>query len=168
MDSNILITICARGGSKGIPKKNICILFIYLLILFIAIPVLEIIIFIEIGSFVGTFNTILLTFLTAIVGVYLVRQQGLSTIQKIMVQLQSGERPVVTMFEGLVILVAGVLLLTPGFFTDTIGFLGLIPVTRTLMIRLVQTTMMKRYNVHQDDTIEGEYIDLDHDGDQKN
>ena len=134
-------------------------MFIYLLILLIAIPVLEIIIFIEIGSFVGTFNTILLTFLTAIVGVYLVRQQGLSTIRKIMVQLQSGERPVVTMFEGLVILVAGVLLLTPGFFTDTIGFLGLIPVTRTLMIRLVQTTMMKRYNVHQDDTIEGEYID---------
>ena len=85
-----------------------------------------------------------------------------------MVQLQSGERPVVTMFEGLVILVAGVLLLTPGFFTDTIGFLGLIPVTRTLMIRLVQTTMTKRYNVHQDDTIEGEYIDLDDDGDQKN
>ena len=143
-------------------------MFIYLLILFIAIPVLEIIIFIEIGSFVGTFNTILLTFLTAIVGVYLVRQQGLSTIRKIIVQLQSGEKPVVTMFEGLVILVAGVLLLTPGFFTDTIGFLGLIPITRTLMIRLVQTTMMKRYNVHQDDTIEGEYIDLDDDGDQKN
>ena len=85
-----------------------------------------------------------------------------------MVQLQSGAKPVVTMFEGLVILVAGVLLLTPGFFTDTIGFLGLIPVSRTLMFRLVQTTMMKRYNVHQDDTIEGEYIDLDDDGDQKN
>ena len=111
-------------------------MLIYLLILFIAIPVLEITIFIEIGSFVGTFNTILLTFLTAIVGVYLVRQQGLSTIRKIMVQLQSGERPVVTMFEGLVILVAGVLLLTPGFFTDTIGFLGLIPVTRLSLIHI--------------------------------
>ena len=83
-------------------------------------------------------------------------------------QLQSGEKPVVTMFEGLFILFAGVLLLTPGFFTDTIGFFGLMPVTRTLMIRLAQTTMMKRYNVHQDDTIEGEYIDLDDDGDQKN
>ena len=113
-------------------------MFIYLLILFIAIPVLEIIIFIEIGSFVGTFNTILLTFLTAIVGVYLVRQQGLSTIQKIMVQLQSGEKPVVTMFEGLVILVAGVLLLTPGFFTDFFGFLLLVPKFRYWIFRKIE------------------------------
>tara|TARA_B100001057_G_scaffold140363_1_gene140048 strand:- start:1791 stop:2219 length:429 start_codon:yes stop_codon:yes gene_type:complete len=141
-------------------------LFIYLLIIFISIPVLEIIVFIEIGSFIGTFNTILLTFLTAIIGVYLVRQQGLSTIQKIMLQLQSGERPVGTMFEGLVILVSGVLLLTPGFFTDTIGFLGLIPVTRKFMIKLIQTTMIKKYNVDQENTIEGEFIDLD-DEDQK-
>ena len=111
-------------------------MFIYLLILFIAIPVLEIIIFIEIGSFVGTFNTILLTFLTAIVGVYLVRQQGLSTIQKIMVQLQSGEKPVVTMFEGLVILVAGVLLLTPGFFTDIIGFGIFIPIVQNFITKV--------------------------------
>ena len=141
-------------------------MFIYLLIIFISIPVLEIIVFIEIGSFIGTFNTILLTFLTAIIGVYLVRQQGLSTIQKIMLQLQSGERPVGTMFEGLVILVSGVLLLTPGFFTDTIGFLGLIPVTRKFMIKLIQTTMIKKYNVDQENTIEGEFIDLD-DEDQK-
>ena len=141
-------------------------MFIYLLIIFISIPVLEIIVFIEIGSFIGTFNTILLTFLTAIIGVYLVRQQGLSTIQKIMLQLQSGERPVGTMFEGLVILVSGVLLLTPGFFTDTIGFLGLIPVTRKFVIKLIQTTMIKKYNVDQENTIEGEFIDLD-DEDQK-
>jgi len=104
-------------------------LFILLLIIFVLIPVIEISLFIEIGSFVGSFNTILLIFTTALIGVYFVRQQGISTYYKLYNQLQNQEAPIQTMFEGLVILISGILLITPGFFTDTLGFLGLIPLT---------------------------------------
>ena len=92
--------------------------------LFILIPIIEISLFIEIGSIIGSFYTIMLIFVTAIVGVFFVRQQGISTFQKLTSQLQNLESPVQTMFEGLVILISGILLITPGFFTDTLGFLG--------------------------------------------
>ena len=93
--------------------------------LFILIPIIEISLFIEIGSIIGSFYTIMLIFITAIVGVFFVRQQGISTFQKLTSQLQNLETPVQTMFEGLVILIYGIHLITPGFFTDALGFLGL-------------------------------------------
>ena len=75
----------------------------------------------------------MLIFITAVVGVFFVRQQGISTFQKLTFQLQNLETPVQTMFEGLVILISGILLITPGFFTDAFGFLGLIPFTRIIL-----------------------------------
>ena len=132
--------------------------------LFILIPIIEISLFIEIGSIIGSFYTIMLIFITAIVGVFFVRQQGISTFQKLTSQLQNLETPVQTMFEGLVILISGILLITPGFFTDALGFLGLIPFSRIIFIKLVASYILSRYGKqsHQNEnTIEGEFIDID-------
>ena len=132
--------------------------------LFILIPIIEISLFIEIGSIIGSFYTIILIFVTAIVGVFFVRQQGISTFQKLTSQLQNLETPVQTMFEGLVILISGILLITPGFFTDALGFLGLIPFTRIIFIKLVASYILSRYGKQSNqnkNTIEGEFIDID-------
>ena len=132
--------------------------------LFILIPIIEISLFIEIGSIIGSFYTIMLIFITAIVGVFFVRQQGISTFQKLTFQLQNLETPVQTMFEGLVILISGILLITPGFFTDALGFLGLIPFSRIIFIKLVASYILSRYGKQSNqnkNTIEGEFIDID-------
>ena len=132
--------------------------------LFILIPIIEISLFIEIGSIIGSFYTIMLIFITAIVGVFFVRQQGISTFQKLTFQLQNLETPVQTMFEGLVILISGILLITPGFFTDALGFLGLIPFSRIIFIKLVASYILSRYGKRSnqnENTIEGEFIDID-------
>ena len=132
--------------------------------LFILIPIIEISLFIEIGSIIGSFYTIMLIFITAIVGVFFVRQQGISTFQKLTSQLQNLETPVQTMFEGLVILISGILLITPGFFTDVLGFLGLIPFSRIIFIKLVASYILSRYGKQSNqnnNTIEGEFIDID-------
>ena len=146
-------------------------MFFLLVTVFILIPIIEISLFIEIGSNIGSFNTICLIFLTAVIGVYFVRQQGLSTFQRLANQIQKLETPIQTVGEGLVILLSGVLLITPGFFTDAIGFLGLIPFTRIFFIKLVATFILSRYGVHKkkaDDTIEADYFEIDEsEGDNK-
>tara|TARA_B100001248_G_scaffold194955_1_gene149772 strand:- start:28 stop:462 length:435 start_codon:yes stop_codon:yes gene_type:complete len=139
-------------------------LFFIIIAIFVLIPIIEISLFIEIGSIIGSFYTVMLIFLTAIVGVFFVRQQGISTFQKLASQLRNLEAPVQTMFEGLVILIAGILLITPGFFTDALGFLGLIPVSRIIFIKLVASYILSRYgnqNNQHDSTIEGDYIEIE-------
>lgn len=101
-----------------------------ILALFILTPLIEIYLFIEIGTAIGAWQTILLIVVTAVIGVALLRRQGLSTIQKIQAQMQRGELPAVGMLEGIMLFIAGAILLLPGFFTDTIGFLLLIPPLR--------------------------------------
>ena len=149
-------------------------MFFYLLIIFIILPIIEISIFIQVGGFVGTFNTILIIFLTAAVGVYFVRQQGFRTFQKIAVELQNQQIPVQGMFDGLVILVAGILLVTPGFLTDIIGFLGLIPHTRAFLLTVIKNLFLQRYsNAHKqykqdiDETIDGDFIEIEEDNEEK-
>jgi UPF0716 protein FxsA len=145
-------------------------LFLLLLIIFIVIPIIEISLFIEIGSFVGSFNTILLIFTTALIGVYFVRQQGISTYSKLYNQLQNQEAPIQTMFEGLVILISGILLITPGFFTDALGFLGLIPLTRVIFIKIVANSVLSRYGMKNqssdDGSIEGDFEEINDDEDK--
>ena len=149
-------------------------MFFYLLIIFIILPIIEISIFIQVGGFVGTFNTILIIFLTAGVGVYFVRQQGFRTFQKISYELQNQQIPVQGMFDGLVILIAGIFLVTPGFLTDTIGFLGLIPQTRVFLLGIIKNLFLHRYsNVHKqykkgmDETIDGDFIEIEDDNEEK-
>ena len=149
-------------------------MFFYLLIIFIILPIIEISIFIQVGGFLGTFNTILIIFLTAAVGVYFVRQQGFRTFQKIFSELQNQQIPVQGMFDGLVILVAGILLVTPGFLTDIIGFLGLVPQTRVFLLGIIKKIFLQRYsNVHKqykkdmDETIDGDFIEIEDDNEEK-
>ena len=139
-------------------------MFFIFIALFILIPIVEISLFVQIGGFIGAFYTILLTFLTAIIGVLLVRQQGISTFHKLSAQLQNLETPVQTLFEGIVIFISGILLITPGFFTDALGFFGLVPVTRIIFIKIVASYILSRYGVKQktnDKIFEGEFVELD-------
>ena len=132
----------------------------WLFILFFTVPVIEIVLFIKVGSAIGLIPTVFVILITALAGTFFVKQQASQLFDLFKRKAGNLEDPSEPIGHGVLVLFAGALLLTPGFFTDTIGFLGLIPVTRTLMIRLVQTTMMKKYNVHQDDTIEGEYKEV--------
>ena len=139
-------------------------MFFIFIAFFILIPIVEISLFVQIGGFIGAFYTILLTFLTAIIGVLLVRQQGISTFHKLSAQLQNLETPVQTLFEGIVIFISGILLITPGFFTDALGFFGLVPVTRIIFIKIVASYILSRYGVKQktnDKIFEGEFVELD-------
>jgi UPF0716 protein FxsA len=111
-------------------------LFTLLLLAFIAVPVFEIYLFVEIGGLIGAPATIGLVLLTALVGAWLLRLQGLATIARVRGQLESGQLPAMELLEGVVLVFCGALLLTPGFFTDLIGFLGLIPPVRRGLIGL--------------------------------
>jgi UPF0716 protein FxsA len=103
------------------------------LAVFILVPILELYLLIQVGSHIGALNTILLVLLTAGIGVSLLRKQGLTTLQRVQSQMQQGEIPALGMLEGMLLFFAGALLLTPGFVTDTIGFLLMIPPLRKLI-----------------------------------
>lgn len=109
--------------------------FSILLILFLAIPVLEIYLLIKIGAVIGAFPTVFMVVFTAVLGAWLLRIQGFATLNRVRQTMAQGGIPAIEMLEGAVLLVAGALLLTPGFFTDTIGFLCLVPSFRRVLIR---------------------------------
>ncbi|WP_290652647.1 FxsA family protein [Aquisalimonas sp.] len=115
-----------------------------LLLLLIVVPLVEIFILIEVGSVIGALSTIGLCVLTAVIGGLLLRQQGLDTLQRARVNLDRGAVPALELFEGLVLAVGGVMLLTPGFATDVVGFACLIPATRRGLVHAV----MRRVHVH--------------------
>ena len=117
---------------------------IYLLALFVGIPVIELYFLIKLGSFIGAFNTILIIFGTAILGAYLTKKEGLQVLKNIELCLANGEMPSYHIIEGFLILIAGFLLLTPGFITDTIGFLILFPATRFLFIKFMINYLNKK------------------------
>jgi len=108
-------------------------------ILFIAIPLVELYVIVAVGEEIGAFWTIILVLLTAIIGVNLLRIQGMSTLMKAQRSMAQGTIPAMEMVEGLALAVAGVLLITPGFITDSIGFLCLIPASRRAIIRYILT-----------------------------
>ncbi|SDE27575.1 FxsA family protein [Rhodospira trueperi] len=105
-----------------------------LLFAFIGVPILEIAVFIQVGGFIGLGATLVLVVLTAIAGTLLLRAQGLSTLGRARASLDRGEVPVREVFDGACLLVGGVLLLTPGFVTDTLGFLLLLPPFRGVVL----------------------------------
>ena len=126
-------------------------MFRLLLAGFICIPIIEIYLLIHIGGFIGAIPTIGLVLLTAVIGVYLLRQQGLATLGTIQSSLDRHELPAVPLVEGLILLVAGAFLLTPGFFTDSVGFLCLVP-----RIRQALAAQLLRYFVLHHVTEDGE------------
>ncbi|MDX1518514.1 MAG: FxsA family protein [Gammaproteobacteria bacterium] len=140
-------------------------MFKILLFLFITVPLLEIFLLLQVGSVIGAWNTVGLILLTAIVGTLLLRQQGLATLTRVHETLDRGRIPAGALVEGLILLFAGALLLTPGFFTDAIGFACLVPgLRRKLAGHLLAWFMEHRRsaeNIEQPDIIEGEYWEED-------
>lgn len=112
------------------------------LLLFLAMPLIEVAAFVKIGGQIGAFWTIVLTVFTAFLGAFLVRTQGIRTLFNVKDQLAHGQLPAVAVVEGIILLVCGALLLTPGFISDTLGFLGLIPVIRTALASRIMTRVM--------------------------
>ncbi|HHJ34955.1 MAG TPA: FxsA family protein [Gammaproteobacteria bacterium] len=108
-------------------------------LLFIIIPLVELYFIIVVGEAIGAFWTVILVILTAVIGVNLLRVQGMSTLAKAQRNMAQGQIPAMEMMEGIALAVAGVLLITPGFITDTLGFLCLIPASRQAIIRYLMT-----------------------------
>ena len=129
------------------------------LILIIVIPLIEIYLFIKIGSSIGAFNTISLILITAIVGVYYARYEGLNTLKSAISQIVTNKLPIYEIISGAALAIASLLLILPGFATDLIGLLLIFPVTRRIIFRKV-STKYKQSN-KSNDPIEGEYKDLD-------
>jgi UPF0716 protein FxsA len=117
-------------------------MFPLILVLFLAVPIVEIYLLIQVGQVIGAGWTILLVVLTAVIGVWLLRIQGLSTLTRAQQKLQANEMPAREILEGMALVVAGALLLTPGFFTDAIGFLLLFPPTRIALVNLAASRMV--------------------------
>ena len=130
-----------------------------LLLIILFIPLLEIYLFIEIGGQIGAFNTILIILTTAIVGIYFVRLQGLSTLKSGVTQIYKNQIPVYEMMSGAALALAAVLLIVPGFATDLVGFILIIPLTRNLVFKFLKKKYTKKRI--KDDLIEGEYEDKD-------
>ncbi len=105
----------------------------YLFLLFVLIPIVEIALLIQVGSAIGVLPTIAIVIVTAVIGTAMLRQQGMATLQKAQQRLQSGQMPAQQIGEGILLLIGGALLLTPGFATDAFGFACLIPWTRRWM-----------------------------------
>ena len=108
-------------------------LFKFLFLVFLIVPIIEIFVLIEVGSVIGALPTIALVVATAVIGAALIRAQGFATLARLQRELASGEMPALTLLEGVFILVAGALLLTPGFVTDIVGFCFLTPPLRRSM-----------------------------------
>jgi len=132
----------------------------------ILIPVIEIYIFIKIGSQIGAFNTILLIFFTAAVGVFYARFEGLNTVKSAMSQLIKNELPAYEIISGATIAFAALLLILPGFATDVLGFLLIFPITRKLIFGRYIKKFKDKSNIKKP-YIEGEFEDIKDDDEQK-
>ena len=128
-------------------------------LLFIGLPALEVFLMIKIGGKIGAINTVSLIFLTAVVGIYFAKQQGIRTIRSGVTNLYQNKTPIKEIVAGASIAVAAFLLIMPGFFSDTIGFLLLIPFSRKILINF----LLKKSNIDskKDDnnTLDGEIIE---------
>ena len=136
------------------------------LLLIILVPILEIYLFIKIGSQIGAFTTISLIFFTAIVGVYYARYEGLNTLRSGVSQLYKTQMPLFELMSGAALAVAAFLLILPGFATDLLGFLIIFPFTRKIIFNLFAKNKKNEVYV-KDDLIEGEYEDKDNENDKK-
>ena len=132
----------------------------------ILIPVLEIYLFIKIGSQIGAFNTILLIFITAIIGVYYARYEGLNTLRSGFTQIVKNKTPAYEIISGAAIAFAAILLILPGFATDLLGFLLIFPITRKLIFGNL-SHKFKKQETKKDNFIDGEYEEIEDNDDRK-
>ena len=137
-----------------------------LLLLLISIPLIEIYLFIKVGSFIGAFNTISLILITAIIGIVYARYEGFNTLKSGMSQLVKNQLPVYEIISGAALAFAALLLILPGFATDFLGFLLIFPPTRKLLFKKVRNKYPDQNNKKQD-FINGEFEDIDEDKNDK-
>ena len=133
-------------------------------IVFIGIPALEIFLLIKIGGQIGALSTVTLIFFTAIIGVYFAKLQGIQTLKSGMINLYQNRMPVYEIMSGASIAIAAVLLIIPGFATDAIGFLLILPLTRNILLNKFKK---KINNKKKNDFIDGEFEDIEDDNDRK-
>ena len=136
------------------------------LFLIISIPIIEIYLFIKVGSYIGAFNTISLILITAIIGIIYARYEGFNTLKSGMSQLIKNQIPIYEMISGAVLAFAALLLILPGFATDIIGFLLIFPISRKLLFSF----LAKKYNhtkTKNKKFIDGEFEDIEENDDRK-
>jgi len=114
-----------------------------LLLLFIIVPIIELILLIQMGQWVGALPTIALIIFTGVLGAFLVRRQGIKVLTRIRAEVRAGRLPAGSIFDGAIILIAGALLMTPGILTDSAGFLCLIPPARRVIKRIIWSRMQR-------------------------
>ena len=132
----------------------------------ILVPAIEIYLLIKIGSQIGAFTTILLIFITAIVGIYYAKYEGLNTLKSGFLQLSKNESPAYEVISGATIAFAALLLIIPGFATDIIGFLLIFPITRKLLFGKILSKNKNKENLKKD-YIDGDFEDIEDDNDRK-
>ena len=137
-----------------------------ILLSIIFIPIIEIYLFIKIGSQIGAFNTISLIFVTAIVGVLYARYEGFNTFKSGFSQLIKNEIPIYELISGATIAFGALLLIIPGFATDFFGFLLIIPLTRNIILNQFSKKISKK-NIKKNNFIDGEFEDIDDENDRK-
>ena len=137
-----------------------------ILLSIILIPIVEIYLFIKIGSQIGAITTILLIFITAIVGVYYAKYEGLNTLKAGFLQLSKNEAPAYEIISGTAIAFAALLLIIPGFATDIFGFLIIFPITRKFLINKFANKFKNKENKNNN-FIDGDFEDIDDDNDRK-
>ena len=128
-------------------------------LLFIGVPALEVFLMIKIGGKIGALNTVSLIFLTAVIGVYFAKLQGIKTMRSGVMNLYQNKIPIYEMISGASIAIAALLLIIPGFFTDTLGFLLLIPFTRKIVISFFVKKRNTTTNQESINTLDGEIIE---------
>ncbi len=136
------------------------------LLLLVGTPILEIYLFIKIGSQIGVFNTISLIFITAFIGIIYARYEGFNTLKSAMSQLVKNELPIYEIISGAALAFAALLLIIPGFATDILGLLIIFPLTRKLFFKKI-STKYSRNNHKKEDFINGEFEDIDEDDERK-
>ena len=138
-----------------------------ILLSIILVPVVEIYLLIKIGSKIGALVTILLIFATAIMGVYYAKYEGLNTLKSGFLQLSKNETPTYEMLSGAAIAFAALLLIIPGFATDTVGFLLIFPLSRKIIFSKIIKNFTKKKEDKKNNFIEGEFEDIEDDNDRK-
>ena len=128
-------------------------------LLFIGIPALEIFLMIKLGGKIGALNTLLLIFLTAIIGVYFAKLEGIKTMRSGFINLYQNKIPIFEIISGASIAIAALLLIIPGFFTDTIGFLLLIPLTRKILISFLVNKKNLTTKKEEPNILDGEIVE---------
>ena len=132
----------------------------------ILVPIIEIYLFIKIGAQIGALNTILLIFITAVMGIFYARYEGLNTLRSVFFQVIKNKIPAYEIISGAAIAVGAFFLIIPGFATDLIGFLIIFPLTRKIIFYKFLSKLKKK-NVEKNHFIDGEFEDIENDDDRK-